>query len=45
MIWNPSKSAGANSETPNHAFAPRAVKVYCRNCPCQAQAKKLFFPL
>jgi hypothetical protein len=21
MIWNPSKSAGANSETPNHAFA------------------------
>jgi hypothetical protein len=21
MIWTPSESAGANSETPNHAFA------------------------
>jgi hypothetical protein len=25
MIWIPSESAGANSETPNHAFAQGAI--------------------
>jgi hypothetical protein len=25
MIWTPSESACANSETPNHAFAPNRI--------------------
>jgi hypothetical protein len=25
LIWTPSRSAGANSETPNHAFAPQIL--------------------
>jgi hypothetical protein len=27
MIWTPSESMGANSETPNHAFAPMALHI------------------
>jgi hypothetical protein len=30
MIWTPSESAGANSETPNHAFSRLCTAEMCK---------------